>query len=100
EGCYILLAHAPDPRGATVDLARVAHRELRSCVLNDQPLHSIHIGLVEAEEVRVTPEHRLHIRLVPLQAEGAGTNAWHRLLQAAVLFYHLAGDDPHTRRVG
>ena len=99
ERLQVLLAHGPiDPR-ATVQLPGAVHRQAGRFVVDDQPLDPIHIGLAVAVVVRVACEHRLDVRLIALQDEGASADGRLRSLQVAILLNHFGGDDPHARRV-
>src|SRR4029434_2911147 len=95
EGVQILLAYTPRaPPWTTVDLPSAVHRQAGRGIIEDQPFHAIDIRLALEEVVRMAFEHRLHIRLVAFQQEGASPDDALGFLQVPAGVYPFGGGDP------
>jgi hypothetical protein len=100
ERVQVRLAESPPSPGARVDLPGAIHHQRGGFVVQNQPLHPIHIRLSRAKIVWVALEDCLHVRLIALQQEGPGADGGLDFLQVAVVLHYFGGDDPHAHGVG
>jgi len=100
ERFQVGLAHVPLQAGADIELPGAIHRQRGRFVVQDQPLHPIHIRQAGAEVRRVAPEDDFHVRLIALQQKGAGADGGFYRLQIAIFLDHFRSDDPHADGAG